>query len=382
MTPIEHQVCYCTNVHSGRTIDDILARLDEHAVAVRDSVRPGAELGIGLWLSDACARELLHERGGVERFAREIESRRLRVITMNGFPQKDFHAPVVKHDVYRPSWADPARLVYSLDLAHVLSEILEEGAQGSISTLPLGWRGDGVDRRACAEHLAALADHLAAILRETGRHITVDLEPEPGCELDLSEHVVAFMEDDLIPAGDEAAIRAHIGVCHDVCHAAVMREGQRESLERYEAAGISVNKVQVSSALRVAPGGHGALRSFAEERYLHQTTVAAGGEVAFYEDLAPAMEAIQHAPAFEEARVHFHVPIDRAVIDRDNGLVTTSEEIPQAIRAARDLFPLAVFEVETYTWGVLDPTLRPASLAEGIASEIAFLDAVLEEVTS
>jgi len=374
---LDASFCYCTNVHPGRTVREILAQLDEHAIRVRDEVRPGGALGIGLWLSESCVREVLGQPDGVERLRQALDERRLRVLTLNGFPQKDFHAHVVKHDVYRPSWADPSRLAHTLELAEVLAALLPDGGRGSISTLPLGWRGDGVGVPACAGQLVALARELAEILERTGRWISVDLEPEPGCELDLSEHVVRLFENELLARGDEGAIRAHIGACHDICHAAVMGEGQEEALRRYHDFGIFVNKVQVSSAVRVGASGLGELGRFVEERYLHQTAVRSAAGREFFDDLPAALDGIRDMRDVEEARVHFHVPIDRAALDDDGLVLTTSEEIPPAIATARELFPDAVFEVETYSWGLLPREMRPASLAAGISAEIRHLDRIL-----
>jgi len=45
-------------------------------------------------------------------------------VTLNGFPYGDFHAERVKEEVYRPDWADVRRHHYTLDLAHILCELL------------------------------------------------------------------------------------------------------------------------------------------------------------------------------------------------------------------------------------------------------------------
>jgi hypothetical protein len=58
---------------------------------------------------------------------------------MNGFPYGDFHEPVVKHKVYQPTWYEPARWKYTLQLAEILNQLLLPGVEGSISTLPIAW---------------------------------------------------------------------------------------------------------------------------------------------------------------------------------------------------------------------------------------------------
>ena len=97
------RLAYCTNVHAGVTLEQTMANLDEHAVAVRGRVCPDGQLGVGLWLSAQAARETLrHDRIGELRDF--LGERGLAVFTMNGFPYGDFHQAVVKHAVYEPSW--------------------------------------------------------------------------------------------------------------------------------------------------------------------------------------------------------------------------------------------------------------------------------------
>ena len=196
--------------------------------------------------------------GGVAELRGVLGELGLRAYTFNGFPYGDFHQPVVKHAVYEPDWTTPRRLSYTLDLARVLAALLvdkDAAEEGSISTLPIGWpRGDGSDGERLAEAGRGLRELAAALRRledETGRCIHVDLEPEPGCLLSGAWDVVRFFEEHLLPGGDEATLRRHIRVCHDVCHAAVMFGRQAEELASYRAAGVRVGKVQLSSAVWV-----------------------------------------------------------------------------------------------------------------------------------
>jgi hypothetical protein len=258
--------------------------------------------------------------------------------------------------------------------------------EGSISTLPLAWGQPAPSPAQLDEHatlLRQVAGALASLEKETGRLIHLCLEPEPGCVVQRSNDVVRFFEDHLLRRQDERKLRRYLRVCHDVCHAAVMFEEQAEVLARYRRAGISVGKVQVSSAVRLpleeTPRGEcGAaldqLAGFQEERYLHQTMVrhSAVGEPVFFEDLGPALAAADRASLRGEWRVHFHVPI---YVGRFGRLEGTRDAILECLRETRaDRVPH--FEVETYAWTVLPPELRQTELAMGIAEEISWLRGV------
>ncbi|MHC4910718.1 MAG: metabolite traffic protein EboE, partial [Planctomycetota bacterium] len=55
--PVTGRVGYCTNVHAGTSLEQVLEGLATHAVAVRRALG-WDELGLGLWLSNEAAEEL------------------------------------------------------------------------------------------------------------------------------------------------------------------------------------------------------------------------------------------------------------------------------------------------------------------------------------
>jgi len=386
------QFGYCTNVHAGVDLDQTRANLDCYAVAVKQRVSPDAPLGIGLWLSAATARRLLGEARLAE-FGRWLTEVGLVPFTLNGFPFGDFHQRVVKHQVYLPTWFEPARWEYTQNLIAILHGLLPPGREGSISTLPLAWgepaRSDE-QLRAAAAALRRVAGDLAALEQESGRLLTLCLEPEPGCLLQRSPDVVRFFEDYLLRGQDEEAVRRHLRVCHDVCHAVVMFEEQAEVLQRYRAAGIGVGKVQVSSAVvlpldRTPRADRGAalrqLAGFNEDRYLHQTLVrtAAGVLPVFHEDLPLALAKAEPERATGEWRVHFHVPI---YLERFGRLEASRPAILDCLRTVNAHGMTEHFEIETYAWGVLPRELQQPDLAAGIADELTWFRQTWQQLQS
>ena len=389
---MKHQLGYCTNVHAGANLDDTCENLRQHALAVKQAVRPDGPLGIGLWLSASAARELRQDRRLGE-FQVWLETAGLVPFTFNGFPYGDFHRSVVKHHVYRPTWADPARLEYTLDLIAIQDRLLPPGMEGSISTLPLQWghpRPTPDELAESARNLAAVAAHLERLRDRTGRRICVCLEPEPGCVLEHSSDVVRFFERVLLPGRDGCAIREHVRVCHDVCHAAVMFEDQAEAIGRYRAAGIGIGKVQVSSAVVADLDGLAGdersralaqLAEFDERRYLHQTCVRPTKDATpvFFEDLPLALRSGGQHLRQGQWRVHFHVPI---YVERFGLLATSSSAISECLQAVQECAELGHLEIETYAWTVLPQALRQPTLADGIAAEIRWFQSLAAAVSS
>jgi hypothetical protein len=377
-------LAYCTNVHAGADLTTTRANLERYALTVKARFSPDKPMGVGLWLSAAAARKLREGRQ-VEAFGKWLQDVGLVPFTFNGFPHGDFHQAVVKHRVYEPTWWEPARFEYTLDLIAIQDALLPRGMGGSISTLPIAWgnpKPTHEEMAAAAAQLRRIAEHLHRLEQERSRFICLCLEPEPGCLLQRSPDVLRFYHEYLLPGGAEEKNRRYVRVCHDVCHAAVMFEEQAEVLRAYHDAGIGVGKVQVSSAIRVPWNEIAAqdrtaavaqLTSFAEDRYLHQTVSRNGSEV-FHEDLPAALRTVtnpRHSSG--EWRIHFHVPI---YLERFGHLMSTREQIQECVAAVRQTSDVTHYEVETYAWGVLPAELRQPDLAAGIAEEMAWFESV------
>jgi hypothetical protein len=376
---------YCTNVHANASLEKTRANLEKHALGVKRRISPDKPMGIGLWLSANAAQELVAS-GQVASFGDWLREIGLVPFTMNGFPHGDFHEPVVKHKVYRPTWYEPARLKYTLQLSEILHQLLPPGVEGSISTLPIAWPaklGEPLDPellKAAGDFFRRAAAALADLEARTGRLIHVCIEPEPGCVLDTADDLVGFFQDYLLGGDDERLIRRHLRICHDICHSAVMFEDQQAAILQYQAAGIEIGKVQVSSAVGVdfdalpATERQSALEllrtKFVEPRYLHQTSVRDGGQTTLYEDLPLA---IAKAKPSGQWRTHFHVPI---YWEGSGPFQTFRDQIRPCIQAVLAHSNCRHFEVETYAWGVLPPELQHAELADGIAQEMEWFQSL------
>lgn len=370
-------LAYCTNVHAGDDLRDVLAHLDRFCLPVRHHL--GADLlGVGLWLAAPAARELAHDAGATGRLRSELARRGLEAVTLNAFPYRGFQEPVVKHRVYHPDWSETDRLGYTVDCAEVLARLLpDDAARGSISTLPLAWRTPWDGRRAglARDNLGRLSEALDGIEARTGRTVRVGLEPEPGCVIESTEEAVAHL-------GDVDARR--VGVALDLCHLAVRFEDPQEAVDRVTAGGLPVVKAQVSAALHAAAPADAATRAglaaFDEERFLHQVrALRSDGRVVGRDDLPPALADHDLADREDDGspvpwRVHFHVPLDTAP-EGPLGATTAHTSASLAALVGGEAALVDHLEVETYTWGVLPQAARPRTdddLARGIAGELAW----------
>ena len=362
-------LAYCSNVHPAEDPAGIHDQLRRFAGPARE--RLGVDrLGLGLWLPAATAAQLAADPAELDALRRVLDEQGLEVVTLNAFPYGGFHDPVVKHRVYRPDWTERERLTYTLDAAAVLAQLLpKDAARGSISTLPLAWHTPWSRdaRKAARANLGELAVGLARVREETGRHIRVGFEPEPGCVIETTSQAV----DELTGIDTE-----YLGVCVDTCHLATAFEDADAAVGRLVAAGLPVIKSQLSAALHVADpseaAARGLLTEFVEDRFLHQVREPGPDGAVLARDDLPEALAGDPLPGDQPWRIHFHLPLHAAP---QAPLGSTDAELGATVRAllGGEQALTDHLEVETYTWSVLPADQRPTDdpgLVAGLAAEL------------
>ena len=376
-------LAYCTNIHPAESWEETAAALRNHVIGVRNRLRTTRALGadeafaIGLRLSAVAARELL-AGGKLAEFKRWLEETNTYVFTINGFPYGSFHGTRVKEQVFKPDWTERARLDYTMDLFRILAAVARPGTGASVSTLPGSHKSFGADEAPMLQNLIGLAEWLETLAAETGHDFHLGLEPEPLGYFENTAETLAFFGRLHAAAPDPEIIRRRIGVNYDACHFALEYDAARESLDALSAAGIRISKIHLSSALALDPRDPAALaaiRSFDEPVYFHQVLLRrADGGITRFSDLPAFFSAAENdqidAAAFEEMRVHFHIPLDA---EPAAPLRSTRDQTAEVLRW-RKAHPAACrhYEIETYTWGVLpDDLQRPVE--EQIAGEYAWV---------
>lgn len=378
---------YCTNVHPGESWAETFEELAAHLPEIKRRGSPHAPMGVGLRLSATAALELEAPQA-LEEFSAFLSAEGLYVFTINGFPYGDFHQTRVKEQVYLPNWCEEARLAYTDRLANILAGLLPEGVTGSISTVPgayLSHLRDAQDLEKIADNLIRHAAHLHFLHARTGKFIALALEPEPGCLLETSAQAIDFFRrhlhspraverlgvlTGLDPAASLEALKAHLGLCLDICHLAVAFENPANAIKALQEAGIALHKIQLSAALKVAHPGEAQraeLRPFAEDVYLHQVASIGQDGITRWPDLPVALA---DSGMYDEWRIHFHVPL---WAERIGNLSTTADAVREvlALHKAQPLSPH--LEVETYTWSVLGEEYKRHDLTTSIAREIAWV---------
>ena len=378
---------YCLNIHQTQTWAETRAAITGPLAAVKAALSPGAPFAAGLRFSGQTVREL-GEPGARAELKRLVADGGLVPVTVNGFPYGPFHGTRVKEEVYQPDWLAEERLAYTCALADLMADIAAGDEPVSLSTVPGTFKPLAVGRDAAiADNLLRAAAHCVSLRDRTGVTVALAIEPEPYCFLETVAESVDFFRAHLLSdaaarrlaeltglsAGAAAeALPRHLGLCYDVCHAAVEFEDAAGSLAALQSAGVPIHKLQLSAALRlpeVNPEARAALAAFDEPVYLHQVVSRRDGRLDRLPDLAPALARGADADG-EEWRVHFHVPL----FVSDLGAFRSTQDFLAEILALHRRTPLSPhLEVETYTWDVLPPALREGPVQDAVARELGWV---------
>jgi sugar phosphate isomerase/epimerase len=219
------------------TLPGFVDRLDTYG-AVR--ARLGADLlGVNLWLPPTLAAALAVESRARTRLRAELDARRLEVVTLSGAPFGEGGGE------QPPAWTEPARREYTLDLARILLDLLDDDAvRGAVSTIGLGPRAGWAEasEKASAGILRRLSAGLADLAWQNGRAVRVGFQPSPGSVLDTAEQTVAALS---------RIDKERLGVCLDLGHAARTWPSPAAGIESLTDAGLSIIEVRLAAV----PGG-------------------------------------------------------------------------------------------------------------------------------
>lgn len=230
---IVHLSCELAPRPEEGNLPGLIAQLDTYGVV---RARLGAEaLGVSFWLPPALAAALAVESRARTRLRAELDARRLEVVTLSG-------APFAEGGGEEPAWTEPARREYTLDLARILLDLLDEDAvRGTVSTIGLGPRAgwEEASEKAALGILRRLSAGLADLAWQNGRAVRVGFQPAAGQVLDTPEQTVA---------GLARTDKDRLGVCLDLGHAARTWPDPALGIETITDAGFGVVEVRLTAA--------------------------------------------------------------------------------------------------------------------------------------
>lgn len=362
-------LAYCTNIHRGSDWAETLASLEKYTLAVKEQVSPERPYAIGLRLSDLASRQL-SDPGTLDAFKSWLHQHHCYVFTINGFPFGQFHGGKVKEQVYRPDWTHPERLAYTNRLFDILGQLVPEGVEGSVSTLPGSFREfitTPNQRGQISENLWRCIDHMDEVSARHGRRLHLGVEPEPLGLFETSAETVQFFQGMEKHRPNDQRLRTFLGVNYDTCHLAVEYEEPADVVAAFQKEGIRISKIHLSSALQVTPdeATRQWLGQFADDIYLHQVIArTADGTLRRNRDLDVAL---LQPSGDREWRIHFHVPLHAAKLS--HGQTTVAHNLGLLDLLAKQPSLCSHLEMETYTWEVMPEELRAKSVIDQLVRE-------------
>ena len=378
-------------VHPADTWEQLWGSCQRYLPAVKKRVSPDAPFGVCLRLSPISASRLTEEPAELEKLRSFLADNDMYVFTANAFPYGAFKGERVKELVYEPDWRTDDRASYTMRVSDVLAALAPADISPSIQSPPLGYKprvtgSEVVD--AYTNQLHHVVAYLVDLERRTGRTVTLALEPEPSCYLELTSELIGYFQDHIYTSTSskalakemgatqsqaEDAVRKHLGAVFDICHQAVEYEDIPQALADLRKAEVSVFKLQPASALRIPKVTKEiaeALRAFDDPIYLHQTIERRDGKAIQYADLPAALTSWNSEPRDCEWRIHFHVPV---FFDEINPFRTTRPAIEDALRVHKANPVSSHVEIETYTWDVLPEKLKTGDIVDYLSRELEWV---------
>ena len=266
---------YCTNIHAGRDLGRGARQPRAHVLAVKSAVAPDRPFGVGLRLSAEAAADASRARMRSRRSGSSSTRHGLYVFTINGFPYGPFHGtrgeggrlPARLAGRRAAHLHGPAgRAARRAPAATAVSRAASARCPGASRPRVPARRDVARDGRAARP---ACRDAVAGMRERTGKPIVA--RPRARARAAAGDHrrgrrassrstssrparLASFAALTGLGRGEsEAALRRHLGVCLDACHAAVEFEDAAAGAGRAARRRASGSrKIQISAGLRVA----------------------------------------------------------------------------------------------------------------------------------
>jgi hypothetical protein len=382
---------YSTLVHPADTWEQLWDSINRYLPAVKRRISPNEAFGVCLRLSPDSANTLTQRPAELAKLKAFLAENDMYVFTANAFPYGAFKGERVKEQVYEPDWRTDERASYTMRVADVLAALAPPDIQPSIQSPPLGYKPRVTGPEVVESYtrqLHTVVAYLADLEAKTGRTVTLAIEPEPSCYLELTSELIDYFTNHLYSKASvkalsrqtgwseakcDSVLHKHLGAVYDICHQAVEYENIAESLESLRKAGVPVLKLQPASALRIPKVTKEiveALRAFDDPIYLHQTIELYEGRLSHFLDLPAALAAWEKNPIPCEWRIHFHVPV---FLDEVNLFKTTRQAIEEALKVHKANPLSAHIEIETYTWDVLPEKFKTGDIVDYLVRELEWV---------
>jgi hypothetical protein len=383
---------YSTLVHQTDDWDQLWKSVNTYLPAVKARVAPTQKFGVCLRTSAPSAAALSADAGKRASLKQFFADQDLYLYTANAFVYGVFKKQVIKEDVYEPDWETPERREYTKQVANLLADLAPEGINPSIQSAPLGFKPKVTSEDVVDRYTANVIDvvaHLVRLKQETGKTVTLGLEPEPRCYLETTDETITYFKNHLF-SGEAAkrlaaltglneadahrAMREYTGVVFDIGHQSVGYEDIPVSLQKLVDAGVPIVKLQEAASMNIPDVTQktvDALQTFAKTIYLTQTCQKKDGKTTWFLNLEDAFDAFQKDPGSREWRTHFHVPV--FLDDLGGAFGTTRFALEQAL-AFHKKTPLSThLEIETYTWDVLPDHLKTGDIVDYVSRELEWV---------
>ncbi len=364
-------LCYCLNIFRPFKSPAELDILFKKIKALKKELsQPDSEsFAIGIWVNKNFLA-FLEEQKNLNTLKEKMEQEKIYTYSFNVFPFEQFHDASIKEKVYFPDWMENARVDFTCRAARLLSRLIPDEVQGSLSTVP-GTYTDKISKHNLSviqKNFLKTGQFLASLFQDTGKKILLAVEPEPDCLWSSARDFTDFYSTHLAEFPNKAE---YIGICYDTAHHELAEDGPGKQFDYCIINNVNIAKIQFSSALGSPENSSkDELAKFADEVYLHQTKIFKNNKIiAKFADLP---HALAKADRNLHWKIHYHIPL--YVNKMPHGLIAEKHELETVLKKCKEKPEICSnLEIETYTYDILPNNVKISPIEKSMAEEYSFI---------
>ena len=291
-------LAYCTNIHRGEAVTT-WRRYEAAGLAVRDRVSPPSLTPSACASGTRLPREL-SDPATLKDFRAWLDRENCYIFADQRPSLRSSCTAGESRSSYLPDWTTRTGGIHNR-LFDLLAELLPDGVEGSVSTVPCPTRSSSkpTPRSGRCGTILAGSDLIARLSERTGETLHLGLEPEPLCSRKPARRRPGSSE---MPT-TRTDFPAWTGAWALTTTPAIWRlrpsAGSAGERKRFQENGVKISKLHFSSALKVRPEPKvfAALKPFVDTVVPQVLARLAGGGIVPYKDLDVALNAPPEANA-------------------------------------------------------------------------------------
>lgn len=340
---------YCSNIFKVNKVKKLIYNINQYIINIKKKEQ---YINISLCISNNLSIELKKKCIELKSWMKKYN---IDISSINAFVYQNFHKKRIKETIYSPDWSSINRLIFTHRLITLSSKLKRKKIHISISTLPISYK-KWIKKYDEPYIFYKSTNYLKNYKISLNKNISIDIEPEPCCEIENYKNFIIFYKKWIDIKKDKSNNAKFLGICFDVCHFSVIFDKQEKIIKLIKKTKINIGKIQISSALKtIIPKKISQLKRLKntlhilrKSDFLHQCMIKNINKIEKYTDIPKLLSLIKKKQNLE-LRIHCHIPVYKK---KFKYMTTTKNEINKINKLLKKTQLTKILEIETYTQNI------------------------------